>query len=113
MKTSKKIHFGILIQLGDNKHNESENDPLKKEWFKVIDDLNLEYIYPFGDDTLYEDFEQECDNFEGWAKQIKAFDYKIGLSTVVRFDTHFFFACYITDRDGKPVEVRKIKQLFY
>ena len=106
MKTKKNINFGILINLGiNNDHYMHEPDPLKTEWFVKIDTYN--YLHPFSEDTSFEDFDQECDIFKGWADQIKATDSTIG------FGTDFFFVCYTTDRDNKPTEIRKIKQLYY
>lgn len=106
MKTKKNIQFGILVNLGiTNDHYLNESDPLSKEWFVKLDTYN--YLHPFSEDTTFEDFEKECDNFKGWADQITATDGNFG------YGTDFFFVCYITDRDNKPSEVRKIKQLYY
>lgn len=106
MKTENKIKFGILVNLGTvNKHWLNPNDPLKREYFSKIDTFN--YLYPFSEDTIFEDFDSECDDFKGWADQINSTDSGLG------FSTGFYFVCYITDREGKPVEIRKIKELHY
>ena len=102
----KHIHFGILINLGIiNKHYLSETDPLKRDYFKKIDVHH--YLYPFDDETTYEDFERECENFKGWADQITATDGD------PIYNTEFYLICYTTDPNGKVTEYRGIKKLYY
>lgn len=102
-----KIQFGILVWLGiTNKHYLQDFDRIER-YLQKIDSNN--YLKPFdtqGYTSVEDMISDEVKAFEDDAKWIKSFDGP-------GFGTTFYVVCYITDKNGNPASIEKIKKLYY
>ena len=105
--TTSRINFGILINLNiNNNHYLQDFDRLQHHMTK-IDVYN--YLETF-DRQGYSNNEDMIDDgvkmFDDDAKWVKSFD---GCGE----GTSFYLVCYLTDKEGNPTGIEKIKELFY
>ena len=107
MNKNIKIQFGILVWLGiTNKHYLQDFDRVERYLQKIDTNNYLKPFDPQGYTSVEDMINDEVKAFEDDARWIKSFDGP-------GFGTTFYVVCYITDKNGNPESIEKIKKLYY